>query len=200
MTTPEIKFKMIFAYSADDNVFGNADKLPWSQHIKKDMQVFKEFTNNCVLVMGRKTFESLPCKLRGLPHYVITSEMNRSNITNKKGENPDFVHIDIESTCIAAAEYSAHPLNTTTDVCIIGGASVLKDAAKFVDEAMITKVYFNNTERYYDAPKYIDIDSIEESLSNNHFIALENTKKYKYTLNDDGEIKELLFTHYTNTL
>ena len=90
----EPRIKMIFAYT-DEYVFGNANKLPWTQHIKKDMEMFKQFTSDCILVMGRSTFESLPVKLRGLPHFVISSKP-QEEIVNRKGQHPDYVGSNIE--------------------------------------------------------------------------------------------------------
>ena len=200
--TYDPKFKMIFAYSFEDKVFGNANKLPWSQFIKKDMEIFKQYTANTILVMGRATFNTLPCKLRNLPHFVITSETDINKIKNKKGDIPDYIGKDIEDVCIRAAAYSSvlyKTQNLEVDVCVIGGAGILKEAAKFVDDAMITAVHFRDKDkRYYDSPIYIDIDDIEKSLSENAFISLEDTQELKYTV-PDGEIEKLIFTHYTNT-
>lgn len=200
--TYDPQYKMAFAYSAVDNVFGNANNLPWSQFIKKDMELFKQYTNDCVLVMGRATFNSLPCKLRNLQHYVITSQTDIKSITNKKGDNPDYIGNNIEDVCLHAAAYSSllyKNQNKKLDVCIIGGTAVLKHAAKFVDDAMITAVHFRSKDkRYYDAPIYIDINGIEKALSENPYISLEDTQELKYTV-PDGEIEQLIFTHYKST-
>lgn len=51
---------MIFIVVAHDEKFGigRNNKLAWK--IKEDMQLFKEITKNNTILMGRKTFESLP--------------------------------------------------------------------------------------------------------------------------------------------
>ncbi len=194
----EPKIKMIFAFTADDYVFGNAKRLPWTQHIKKDMEMFKQFTSDCILVMGRSTFESLPVKLRGLPHFVISSSTIES-IVNRNGDHPDYVGPNIEEVCFEAAAtcvYNHKISGTKMDICVIGGSGVLLEAAEFVDEAMYTKVYFRSKEkRFYDAPVYIDVPAIEKALSESPFISLEDTKEMTYSV-PEGEVEKLVFTRY----
>ena len=51
----------IIAAASINNVIGNNNKLIW--HIPKDLIRFKELTSNHAVIMGRKTFESLPYPL-----------------------------------------------------------------------------------------------------------------------------------------
>ncbi len=55
----------IIAAASINNVIGNNNKLIW--HIPKDLIRFKELTSNHAVIMGRKTFESLPYPLPLLP-------------------------------------------------------------------------------------------------------------------------------------
>ena len=75
--------------------------------LKRIWNYLKQYTNDCVLVMGRATFNSLPCKLRNLQHYVITTQTDIKKITNKKGNNPDYIGNNIEDVCLHAAAYSS---------------------------------------------------------------------------------------------
>ena len=54
----------IIAAASINNVIGNNNKLIW--HIPKDLIRFKELTSNHAVIMGRKTFESLPYPLPNL--------------------------------------------------------------------------------------------------------------------------------------
>jgi dihydrofolate reductase len=45
-------------------------------HFKEDLTRFKELTNNQTIVMGRKTFESLPKKLPNRKHVVLSRDKN----------------------------------------------------------------------------------------------------------------------------
>ncbi len=55
---------------ASNGVIGRDGGLPW--HISADLKRFKALTMGSVLVMGRKTFESLPKVLPGRRHIVLT--------------------------------------------------------------------------------------------------------------------------------
>ena len=199
------KIKMIFACTSEDHVFGNADKLPWSQHIKKDIEIFKEYTSNSVLVMGRKTFESLPCRLRDLQHIVVTREVLEGNIKNKKGQNPDFVVASLSDAIWMGLDLIEQHLyfddEPNLDICIIGGADILLEASEFVDDAMITEVTFKDPKRYYDAPRYIDLQKIKKNLINSEYIDIDSSKTAEFDINID-EIKSITLynfrPNYTN--
>ena len=55
---------------ADNGVIGNNGTLPW--HIPADLKRFKALTMGKPMIMGRKTFESLPGLLPGRRHIVLT--------------------------------------------------------------------------------------------------------------------------------
>jgi dihydrofolate reductase len=57
---------------AENGVIGREGKLPW--HIPEDLKRFKALTMGTVMVMGRKTFESLPGLLPGRRHIVLTRQ------------------------------------------------------------------------------------------------------------------------------
>lgn len=57
---------------AQNGVIGRGGKLPW--HIPADLKRFKALTMGSVMVMGRKTFESLPGLLPGRRHIVMTRD------------------------------------------------------------------------------------------------------------------------------
>lgn len=58
----------------ENRVIGNKGDIPW--HLSEDLQQFKRRTTNTVVVMGRKTWESIPEKYRPLSNrinIVVTS-------------------------------------------------------------------------------------------------------------------------------
>lgn len=54
-----------------DRVVGNQGQIPW--HSPRDLSFFKKVTENSILIMGRKTLESLPGLLPKRIHIVVTS-------------------------------------------------------------------------------------------------------------------------------
>lgn len=57
---------------AQNGVIGRDGKLPW--HLSADLKRFKALTMGSVMVMGRRTFESLPGLLPGRRHIVLTRD------------------------------------------------------------------------------------------------------------------------------
>jgi len=66
-------WKAIAAVS-ENGVIGKDNTLPW--HIPKELEWFRSMTNKQVLVMGRKTYESIPHKCEGNEHIVLTTKNN----------------------------------------------------------------------------------------------------------------------------
>lgn len=69
MTDPQIT---IVVARADNGVIGKDGKLPW--HLPADLKHFKRVTSDTAMIMGRKTFESLPGLLPGRRHIVLTRD------------------------------------------------------------------------------------------------------------------------------
>ena len=57
---------------ADNGVIGRDGALPW--HLPEDLKRFKALTMGRPMVMGRKTFASLPGRLPGRRHIVLTRD------------------------------------------------------------------------------------------------------------------------------
>ncbi|MBQ2622920.1 dihydrofolate reductase [Candidatus Saccharibacteria bacterium] len=93
-------------------------------HIKEDMRYFKETTMGHKVVMGRKTWESLPRKLPG-----------RENIVASRGEIPDadLVIHDLN-------KYLQENENTSEEIFIIGGGMVYFAALPYAKYIYLTEV------------------------------------------------------------
>lgn len=67
----------LIAAVSSNNVIGHANNLPW--HIPEDLEYFKRLTKGKIVLMGRRTWESIPEKFRPLPkrkNIVITRQLN----------------------------------------------------------------------------------------------------------------------------
>lgn len=107
--------KMILA--ADLNgCIGKDNKLCWD--LPDDLRRFKALTNGSVMIMGRKTFESLPGVLPGRKHIVVS----RSDYDNLNGEI--IVVNSIEKAIEEAKKIS-------DNVFIIGGAEIYNQSFKY---------------------------------------------------------------------
>ena len=114
----------IIAAAANNNVIGNNNKLIW--HIPKDLIRFKKLTLNHTVIMGRKTFESLPNPLPNRLNIVVTRDINYNN-------NGIVV-------CKSIEEALTHCKNDSQPF-IIGGGEIYKQTISIVDKIELTRVY-----------------------------------------------------------
>lgn len=116
---------------ADDNVIGFKGGIPW--HIPDDLEFFRKTTGNNPMIMGRKTFESLPKVLQGRRHLVVTSDRTRTHADPLVSFHSSFDEALLEaSNCIS-------DVNET--IYAIGGASIYASALPMADTVYITNVY-----------------------------------------------------------
>jgi dihydrofolate reductase len=119
--------KLTFVVAAsENNVIGNKGKLPWS--LPNDLKFFKNTTWGMPVVMGRKTFESFKKMLGGRFNVVITRQ------PDYKVEGAAVV-ADLDAAIKKAAEAD------TTEIFIIGGGEIFKDAMGIVDRIHLTRVH-----------------------------------------------------------
>jgi dihydrofolate reductase len=122
---------LIAAYS-NNNAIGIEGKIPWN--IPEDLAYFKQLTKDNIIIMGRKTFESLPIK--PLPfriNIVITSNPVKYDY---EAENLFFVD------SILAAYNKAIKMPIPKKIFIIGGQRVYEEAFRNfdIDMCYITKI------------------------------------------------------------
>jgi dihydrofolate reductase len=119
MDTPPIS---LIVARARNGVIGRAGKLPW--HIPADLKRFKALTMGSVMVMGRKTFESLPGLLPGRRHVVLTRDPEWT------AEGAETAHSLDEALALAGSER----------VSVIGGAHVFALMLPVTDRIELTEV------------------------------------------------------------
>jgi dihydrofolate reductase len=107
---------------AINGVIGKDNGLPW--HIPGDLRRFKQLTMGSAMIMGRKTFDSLPGILPGRRHIVMTHDRKW------KVEGVDVVH-DVDSAIAAAAD---------TPISVIGGAAIFALFEPIADKIELTEV------------------------------------------------------------
>jgi dihydrofolate reductase len=153
--------KVAFACGSDGE-FGLEGSFPWGKPFKRDMEAFKEFTNGCVLVMGKLTFESLPCILRGLDHVVLTSS-DLEQVKCKNGSTPSMVNY------VRSEDYKDYLDKLQElyqkDVCVIGGAKLIQDCLGIASEIMYTVIIPSGGEiMKHDVA--IDMNHVSSAYSN----------------------------------
>lgn len=130
--------QLVFAYCETRNVkgelemaFGLDDGLPW-KHITQDFKNFKARTEGTILLMGAKTFQSLPKKLQGR-HHVVLSDSKRPIVHAKNGEPAD--HYVMPERVESFLQRNSHE-----KISIIGGAGLIQQFAPIADQIIITSI------------------------------------------------------------
>ena len=108
---------------ARNRVIGHDNKLPW--HLPADLRHFKELTLGKPIIMGRKTWESLPGLLPGRRHIVVTRQQD---YVAQGAETAS----DLESSIALAGDVD--------EVMIVGGATLYAEALPMADRLYMTLV------------------------------------------------------------
>ena len=112
--------RMVWAQAAD-GVIGAGGALPW--HLPEDLRLFRALTTGATVVMGRRTWESLPPRFRPLPgrrNVVLTSA-------------PALPGAEVVSSV-------AEALALDGDLWVIGGGAVYAAFLPHADEVVVTEV------------------------------------------------------------
>ena len=107
---------------AANGVIGNDGALPW--HLPADLRHFKALTTGKPMIMGRKTFESLPGLLPGRRHIVLTRD------TDWAEEGAEVAHSPEEAIALANAPH----------IAVIGGAEIYRQFLPHADRIEWTEV------------------------------------------------------------
>lgn len=116
---------LIYARAAN-GVIGKDNTIPW--HIPEDMAHFKQLTQGCAVIMGRKTWDSLPPRFRPLPgrtNIVVT----RQGDWQAEGA--------VRATSLQDALQKAP---ADQPVWVIGGAQIYAEALPLADRLEVTEI------------------------------------------------------------
>ncbi|MDP1954074.1 MAG: dihydrofolate reductase [Polaromonas sp.] len=123
MTSPHIN--LIYARAAN-GVIGKDGVMPW--HLPEDLAHFKQLTHGCPVIMGRKTWDSIPPKFRPLPgrtNIVITRQ------TDWQAEGATRAGSLKEALALAGA---------VPDIWVIGGAQIYAQAEPLAARVEVTEI------------------------------------------------------------
>ena len=116
----------LIAACARGGVIGIAKRLPW--HLPEDMKFFRETTRGKPVIMGRKTWESLPAAFRPLP--------GRVNIVVSR--NPGF---EAPGASVVASLPEALAAAGDAEIAfVIGGAELYRQALPLADRLLLTEI------------------------------------------------------------
>lgn len=114
----------LIAAAAENNALGKDNRMIW--HLPDDFKRFKQLTTGHYMIMGRKTFESLPGMLPNRTHVIITRQQNF-----------------IAEGCIVvnSLEEAIKACPQDEEVFVIGGGEIYKQSIDKADKIELTRVY-----------------------------------------------------------
>lgn len=152
---------ILIAAIGKNNELGKDNGLLW--HLPNDFKRFKKLTSHHFLIMGRKTFESLPGALPTRVHIVLTK--------NRKYGKEDAV-------VVYSMDEALQKAKSKKDVYIIGGGEIYKKGLKIADKMELTRVHSEFPEADTFFP---DFSKDEWELVSEEKHEKDEKHKYDYT-------------------
>lgn len=147
---------------ARNNVIGNDNSMIW--HIPSDLKRFKSITSGSTIIMGRKTFESLPGVLPKRKHVVITRDKNYT----AHNQSVEVLH--------SVDEVLKLYENSSEEVYIIGGGQIYKEFLPHAD-----KLHLTILEKDFEGDtKFPEINKDEWIIEEKSEIITENNIDYYF--------------------
>jgi len=116
---------------SNNNVIGVDNDLPWN--LKRDLLHFKEYTTNKIIIMGRKTYESIGRPLPNRINYVVSRTIDKIEGA--------FVFDSIDDAICDAKAYCIE-LNLE-EIVVIGGGFLFRDTLSITNKLVLTRVDCN---------------------------------------------------------
>lgn len=178
--------KLIVATDANFGI-GIQNQLPWS--FAKDMQHFKNLTTqnpNTLVLMGRKTYESIPLKFKPLPqrlNVIISSQdLSLQDYVSLKNFNQDLSQAYYINSLFELSEFlSEHP---EFDAFCIGGQSVYDLC---LQQNFITEIFHTQVQDVFTCDRFLPNYGA-------HF-QVENLERCIDINRNDNKEYELVFLH-----
>ena len=113
---------------SNNNVIGVDNNLPWN--LKTDLLHFKEYTTNKIIIMGRKTYESIGRPLPNRINYVVSTTIDKIEGALVFKSTKDAIN-DAINYCNKKNE---------KEIVIIGGGFLFRDTLSMTNKLVLTKV------------------------------------------------------------
>lgn len=120
----------IIAARSQNNVIGNNNQLPW--HLPSDLKHFRSLTQNSVVIMGRKTYESIGKPLPNRLNVVVSSQ--------KDLKVAEGVHVFGDTNEALKASRVMCLNHKIENIWIIGGAAIYQQFIKRADRMVLTTI------------------------------------------------------------
>ena len=152
---------------ADNGVIGANGTIPW--RLKSDMRRFKAMTMGKPVVMGRKTFQSLPRPLPGRTNIVVTRD---------EGFRADGAVVTNSLEAARAVARADALRRSVGDIAVIGGAEIYAQWIGLADRLEVTEVHAHLAGDTHFGP--IEPVQWEEVARERHRADADNSADFSY--------------------
>ena len=114
---------------SNNNVIGVDNDLPWN--LKTDLNHFKEYTTNKIIVMGRKTYESIGRPLPNRINYIVSNTIKDLDGASIFKSTEDALE-SAKEICNVNENYD--------EIVIIGGGYLFRDTLSITNKLVLTNV------------------------------------------------------------
>lgn len=169
---------MIAAIVCTDLNYGIGSKNELLTHIPEDMKMFRELTTNNIIVMGRKTWDSLSKK--PLPNRTNVIITRRANWTYLDDNNVIFCDMERIKSFLKNTDTQCYD-----NIFIIGGGQIYKELLPYCNRIYLTRVLntYENADTFFP-----NIDEMQEwSIVSESKIKEYNGIKYQFITYEKGE-------------
>lgn len=146
---------------------GKAGQMSW--HVSADLKRFKELTKGGVVIMGRKTFESLGCNPLPDRMNIVVSHAH-ANVKSKTMKGDLWASTNLEDAFSIATRRSKSRNNDT--IWIIGGGEIYYQTMPYVDvieHTVINTEVMDGDTFYPDIPEQFDVMNIIHSTEATYY-------------------------------
>jgi dihydrofolate reductase len=142
------------AAMAENRVIGNAGDIPW--HLPADFKWFKKTTMGDVLVMGRKTYESIGRPLPGRETFVVSRQSREIKGVQTITDLKTLDHLDNDKT-----------------IWIAGGGEIYRQMLPQCEAVYLTRVH-RTVEGDATFPEFEDQFTLKEIIEKNEDFTIEH--------------------------
>lgn len=149
---------------SENNVIGMSGRLPW--HLPEDLKKFKEITSSGTktMIMGRKTFESLPRILPGRKHVILT-------------RSKDFKVPDENVQVLYSLDKLTPFIESKEEYYVIGGGELFVQLMPYVSRIYLTILYHD----FIGDTLFPEFDKNDWKITESYEGPVDENNKYKHT-------------------
>ena len=162
---------MFTAIVAYDNKLGIGKKgsIPWK--ISNDMKHFKNITQDNVVIMGRKTYESIGKPLPKRINLVISRTLDKNSVAEYKD-------LEVFSNPIDCVRYCFNIKATVNKkFFVIGGSEIYN---WFYEQTLIKDAYITSINECYDCDVCFNINFKNVSIESSEFVFISNLRDFTF--------------------